>query len=230
MVVKTIISYSYCGIISCVPLPLFIWELVSTILRTKFEEVIHAFLGFLGGKAQQQNSNPAVPTGFFNKKNKVIIHLFIYILKWSGFALLRYVITTFVLKLIKYYRLPSNPNSQNEYQRILMTTGINWEKEHICAEHWTKEYRGNIEDLPDVTVPSSQILKMEKKRKYILKRISKDPSAKKKKNLKNLEQKLTIANSNKLISARNAPKQRPPTTSIPKRTRTPSKNQLVKKL
>ena len=93
-----------------------------------------------------------------------------------------------------------------------------------------KEYRGNIEDLPDVTVPSSQILKMEKKRKYILKRISKDPSAKLKKNLKNLEQKLTIANSNKLKSARNAPKQRPPTTSIPKRTKTPSKNQLVKKL
>lgn len=36
---------------------------------------------------------------------------------------------------IKYYRLPNNPNSQNEYQRILMKTGINWEKEHICAEH-----------------------------------------------------------------------------------------------
>ena len=57
----------------------------------------------------------------------------------------------------------------------------------------------------------------------------KNPSLKLRKILRNLEQKLTIANSDKLKSARSAPKQQPPATSIPKRTRTPSKNQLVKK-
>ena len=110
-----------------------------------------------------------------------------------------------------------------------MTTGTNREKGHICAEHWAKGYQENTEDLPDIIAPGSQILKMEKKRENILKKILKDTSPKLKKYLKNLERKLTIANSNKLKSPRNAPKQRPPITSIPKRTRTTSKNQLVKK-
>ena len=111
-----------------------------------------------------------------------------------------------------------------------MTTGINWEKGHICAEHWTKEYRESTEDLPDIIALSSQILKMEKKRENILKKILKNANPKLKKNLKNLERKLTIANSNNLKSPRNAPKKRPPITSILKRIRTPSKNQLVKKI
>ena len=62
-----------------------------------------------------------------------------------------------------------------------------------------KRYRKNPEDLAYVIVASSQILKMEKKRGNILKKIYiyilKDPSSKLKKNLKNLERKLTIANS-----------------------------------
>ena len=87
-----------------------------------------------------------------------------------------------------------------------MTTGINWEKGHISAEHWTKGYRENTEDLPDIIALSSQILKMEKKRENILKKILQDASPKLKKNLKNLERKLTIANSNNLKSPRNAPK------------------------
>ena len=70
---------------------------------------------------------------------------------------------------------------------------------------------------------------MEKKSENNLKNILKDPSFKLKKNLKNLERKFTIANSNKLKSPRNAPKERSRITSTPKRTRTPSKNQLVKK-
>ena len=62
-----------------------------------------------------------------------------------------------------------------------MTTGINWEKGHISAEHWTKGYRENTEDLPDIIALSSQILKMEKKRENILKKILQDASPKLKK-------------------------------------------------
>ena len=88
-----------------------------------------------------------------------------------------------------------------------MATATNWEKGHICAEHWTKGYQENTEDLPDIIAPGSQILKMEKKRENILKKILKDPSPKLKKYLKNLERKLTIANANKLKSPRNDSKQ-----------------------
>ena len=48
--------------------------------------------------------------------------------------------------------------NSNEYQKILITTGINWEKGRICAKHGTKRYRQNFEYLPDIIAPSSQIL------------------------------------------------------------------------
>ena len=122
---------------------------------------------------------------------------------------------------IKYYRLPKDSETQNNFQKILITTGINWEQDPICAKHQTKGYRENTEDLPDIIALSCQTLKTEKKRENILKKILKNPSLKLRKILRNLEQKLTSANSDKLKSARSPPKQQPPATSIPKRTRTP---------
>ena len=82
---------------------------------------------------------------------------------------------SFILKIctgdkIKYYRLPKNPKTQNEYQNILMTTDINWDKGHIFAKHWAKGNWGNTEDLPDIIAPNSQILKMEVKPENIQKK------------------------------------------------------------
>ena len=39
--------------------------------------------------------------------------------------------------LVKFYRLPRDPSIQKEYQQIIKTTGLNWKKGHICAEHWS---------------------------------------------------------------------------------------------
>lgn len=59
---------------------------------------------------------------------------------------------------------------------------------------------GDNEDLPDVTTPYSQILKLEKRRESFLEKISKmkSPSPLLKKSLNNLERKLTIADDSKI--------------------------------
>ena len=37
-----------------------------------------------------------------------------------------------------------------------MATAINWEKGQTCAEHWTKGYWENTEDLPEKNVERSK--------------------------------------------------------------------------
>ena len=39
--------------------------------------------------------------------------------------------------LVKFYWLPRDPSIQREYEQIIKTTGLNWKKGHICAEHWS---------------------------------------------------------------------------------------------
>ena len=66
-------------------------------------------------------------------------------------------------ELIKFYRLPRGPEIQASYTRILQTTGINWHSGHICAEH-SRGYRENASaDVPDIPVPASQLVTLEKK-------------------------------------------------------------------
>ena len=61
---------------------------------------------------------------------------------------------------MKYYRLPRNKETPIQYGKILQTSGINWEKGHICAAHWSSGERKNALDIPDVPVPSVQYDKL----------------------------------------------------------------------
>ena len=64
---------------------------------------------------------------------------------------------------IKFYRLPRE-KVQVAYTRILQTSGINWHSGHICAEHWSCGCRESVSsDLPDIPVPASQLVTLEKK-------------------------------------------------------------------
>ena len=65
---------------------------------------------------------------------------------------------------IKFYRLPRDPKVQFAYTRILQTSVINWYSGHICAEHWNRGCRESVSsDLPDIPVPASQLVTLEKK-------------------------------------------------------------------
>ena len=70
---------------------------------------------------------------------------------------------------LKFYRLPRSTELQREYSRILQTTGINWNSAYICSQHWSKGFRENVDDLPDVPAHESQIerlrIKLEKARR-----------------------------------------------------------------
>ena len=54
--------------------------------------------------------------------------------------------------------------------KILKTEGINWKSGHICCEHWSGGMENDNNDLPNSTVPSTQLPVIEK---YI-KKLKKD--------------------------------------------------------
>ena len=58
---------------------------------------------------------------------------------------------------IKFYRLPRDSSIQGKYKNILKTDGMNWMNGHICCEHWSSGVRTNANDIPDVTVPPTQL-------------------------------------------------------------------------
>ena len=51
---------------------------------------------------------------------------------------------------------------QCEYKKILKTEGINWKSGHICCEHWSEGIKKDNNDLPNLTVPSTQLPIIEK--------------------------------------------------------------------
>ena len=63
----------------------------------------------------------------------------------------------------KFNRLSKDTKIQSEYKKILKTEGINWKSGHICCEHWSAGMKTDINHLPDITVPSSQIQIIENK-------------------------------------------------------------------
>ena len=71
---------------------------------------------------------------------------------------------------LKFYRLPRDAKIRCEYKKILKTEGINWKSGHICCEHWSERMKKDNNDLPNLTVPSTQIPIIEK---YI-KKLKKD--------------------------------------------------------
>ena len=66
-------------------------------------------------------------------------------------------------KSLTYYRLPRDEGFQKNYQKMFKTDGMNFEKGHICSEHWSGGVRENPEHLPDIIVPKSQLRKLKQK-------------------------------------------------------------------
>ena len=135
----------------------------------------------------------------------------------------------------KYYRLPQDEKLKAEYCKLFRTTGVKWEKSHICSAHWSSGVRKNTQDLPDVIVPLEAFEKI--KQKYIT---AKDvlakyntPTEKIKQQYKTAKRKYEIAAE---IIKTPQPSKRTPTvrknnlSSSLTKTRTPSKKQYARKL
>ena len=92
---------------------------------------------------------------------------------------------------IKFYGLPRDPEVQAAYTRILRTTGINWHSGHICAGHWSRGYRENASaDFPDVPVPASQLVALQKKLKQAKAQLERKATKLAKRKVSSLERKL----------------------------------------
>ena len=53
-------------------------------------------------------------------------------------------------KGITYYTLPSDPELQKGYRKVLMNENINWRKHVICSAHLSSGKRENKNQLPDI--------------------------------------------------------------------------------
>jgi len=134
----------------------------------------------------------------------------------------------------KYYRLPRETYVQGEYSKIFCTSGVNWEKGHICSAHWSTGERKNASDLPDIAVPVAQFNKLQLKyitAKYLLAKY-KSPSVKIKCQYKNAKRKYELATQimNSQKPSTRTPVDRANITPISTRKFTPSKRQFRKKL
>ena len=50
---------------------------------------------------------------------------------------------------VTYFTLPSDPELQKGYAKVLMNENVNWRKHVICSAHWSKERKSKTQ-LPDV--------------------------------------------------------------------------------
>ena len=143
---------------------------------------------------------------------------------------------------INKYRLPRDKSIIEAYKRILRTNVLNVEYGYICAEHWSKGYRTDTKDLPDVPVPKSQVNVITKKYNLAKERFRqlKIPKFSDKKCLNNIKEKYQLAirltsenfpstSISTPCSKHKAPKLRVLSSPL-KRKRSLSKNELVRKL
>ena len=65
-------------------------------------------------------------------------------------------------KGITYYTLPSDPELQKGYRKVLMNENINWRKHVICSAHWSSGKRENKNQLPDIICTKEYVANLEK--------------------------------------------------------------------
>ena len=61
-------------------------------------------------------------------------------------------------KGITYCTLPSNPELQKGYGKVLMNKNINWRKHVIDSAHWSSGKRENKNQLPDIIFPKNMLI------------------------------------------------------------------------
>jgi len=83
---------------------------------------------------------------------------------------------------------------EKAYTRILQTSDINWHSGHICAEYWSRGCRESVSsDLPDIPVPASQLVALEKKLNKAKAQLKKKTTKADKLKVRQLERKFFLA-------------------------------------
>ena len=72
---------------------------------------------------------------------------------------------------------------------MFKTDGMNFEKGHICSEHWSGGVRENPEHLPDIIVPKSQLRKLKQKLHNASKKIKQNSSKEARAKVRELQKK-----------------------------------------
>ena len=105
-------------------------------------------------------------------------------------------------KGITYYTLPSDPELQKGYRKVLMNENINWRKHVICSAHWSSGKRENKNQLPDIICTKEYAANLEKE-------YSQKPSRELKRKIDCTKTVLTSSNANTVRSTpRKPPKDR----------------------
>ena len=105
-------------------------------------------------------------------------------------------------KGITYYTLPSDPELQKGYRKVLMNANINWRKYVICSAHWSSGKRENKNQLPYIICTKEYAANLEKE-------YSQKPSRELKRKIDCTKTVLTSSNANTVRSTpRKPPKDR----------------------
>lgn len=65
-------------------------------------------------------------------------------------------------KGIMYYTLPSDPELQKGYRKVLVNDNMNWRKHVICSVHWSSGKLENKNHLPDIICTKEYAANLEK--------------------------------------------------------------------
>ena len=106
--------------------------------------------------------------------------------------------------------MPSDPELQKGYRKVLMNENINWRKHVICSAHWSSRKRENKNHLPDIICTKEYAANLEKE-------YCKKPSRELKSKVDCTKMFLTSSNANTVKSStRKPPKDRSETAPIPR--------------
>ena len=112
-------------------------------------------------------------------------------------------------KGITYYTLPSDPELQKGYRKVLMNENINWRKHVICSAHWSSGKRENKNQLPDIICTKEYAANVEKE-------YSQTPSRELKRKVDCTKTVLTSSNANTVRSTPRKPPKDRSETPVPR--------------
>ena len=112
-------------------------------------------------------------------------------------------------KGITYCALPSDPELQKGYRKVLTNENINWRKHVICSAHWSSGKRENKNQLPDIICTKEYAANLEKE-------YSQKPSRELKRKIDCTKTVLTSSNANTVRSTPRKPPKDRSETPVPR--------------